>query len=593
MPDIYFRPDGPNRFQIRSAANGKLPSEWLDQEYNKIYSHLNTIGTGGGSSSGSEWTDVDVEATMASTTSFTIEGDYTVFFETYRAIKLVDSSDAVTYSHIKSSTYVAGTNTTTVVLYDAVVPASIKSISVGLISESASTIPSVKWVQKDAAYTVGAEDQIIIVDDHVTQNLHDTYDDEQVGDSSTSYKALLITLPVASSLPNKLLFIKKTAGTNRTIVSAAFTESTTGSGSSAVHHNTYAFQIYGGASLQNRITLFNVGDGYWFYSTGTSWYVFTPVASETITGISRFATDAEMTLTAQQISDGDSLRKDLAVSPYNLDAHFLRSDASNMHFASNYIYAATNNNVAAISSNNIIVYSGLGLSIPNGKDTNGNLLNKQIMLASNIQYQPSGTAVWQALFVNENGTSVTVAPMRNCLEGYYFHQGDLDPRTANGENVIFYDWTDNRLKISTNRGSSFSNLMACGPICYYKGNGTYVTTIRVKRPVGFLTRDFVYAELPRQMELLQRFDYTSRESKSFDQEYTAVSNGLLIAHAGKWQSDVYEMRAYIDGQEFWGQFRGGSECMTFVVSAGQRYRFTTNGDAAKWIYFIPAHTGVW
>ena len=41
MTDIYNRPDGKNRFQIRSAANLTLPSAWLDQEFNNLYYILN------------------------------------------------------------------------------------------------------------------------------------------------------------------------------------------------------------------------------------------------------------------------------------------------------------------------------------------------------------------------------------------------------------------------------------------------------------------------------------------------------------------------------------------------------------------------
>ena len=199
MADVYFRPDGQNRFQIRSAANGTLPSAWLDQEYNRIYTYLNGIQTSGGTVSGSEWATVDVEGTQVSTSSFSVEGDYTGAFEQGRAIRLTDDSDVQGYSHIKSATYVAGTNTTTVVLYDAIVPETIKTIEVGLIGKDAQPIPSMNYTTRASQYTVGASDQIIFVNDGNIGSLTQVWDDEQV--NGTSYYALLINLPVAGAVP--------------------------------------------------------------------------------------------------------------------------------------------------------------------------------------------------------------------------------------------------------------------------------------------------------------------------------------------------------------------------------------------------------
>ena len=318
MSDIYFRPDGPNRFQIRSAAELPLPSAWLDQEFNRIYTYLNTI-EGGGASTGSEWAIVNAEATQVSASSFTVAGDYSSVFEALRAIQFKSGTDEYTQSHIKTVSYVGGTNLTTVTVYDSVVPEDISEISVGLIGSEAQPISSVQYRTRTSAYTVGPNDQIIFVDDSTIGNLQLVYDDGQVNGSG--YYALLITLPVAGDMPGKLLCVKKIAGTYQTIVSSSFTHTTSTVGTDTVHTNTYTFQLYGDTEAKNRVTLKGIGDCYWFVSNGSRWYELTSEASETVKGIVRFATDEEMTLTAQQIADDDLQHKPNFPSYRALRAH--------------------------------------------------------------------------------------------------------------------------------------------------------------------------------------------------------------------------------------------------------------------------------
>lgn len=489
MADVYFRPDGQNRFQIRSAANGTLPSAWLDQEYNRIYTYLNSIQTSGGTVSGSEWATVDVEGTKVSTSSFSVEGDYTGAFEQGRAIRLTDDSDVQGYSHIKSATYVAGTNTTTVVLYDAIVPETIKAIDVGLIGKDAQPIPSMNYTTRTSQYTVGASDQIIFVNDGDIGSLTQVWDDEQV--NGTSYYALLINLPVAGAVPGKLLCVKKISGTYQTIVSSGFTHTAETVGTDTVHHNTYSFQIYGdGSTAKNRVTLKGVGDCYWLFSNGSNWYELTPEASETVKGIVRMATDDEMTLTAQQIEDGETLSKNLAVSPYQADKEYLRTDASNMRFASNYIYKAPNG-VAALVNNNIVVYNGLGLNFPDGRDDNGVLKSVKHELAQNYTFNPVEVTEKKKLLFVQYDSSTDSFSLQPVLAQNYFmsYTTPAVTNTTTGDVVLWFDLSTNTIKESTDNGTNWTTFVGCGPVCEFFGNGTYITNIQSLSPVGFLTRE--------------------------------------------------------------------------------------------------------
>lgn len=489
MADIYFRPDGQNRFQIRSAANGTLPSAWLDQELNRIYTYLNSIEAGGSSTAGSEWSQIDAEFIRTSTTSFSVEGDYTGVFEVLRAIQFTDDADVKYNTNIKTASYVGGTNTTTVTVYDSVVPATIQAIAVGLIGSEAQPIPSVTYTTRTSSpYTVSAKDQIIFADDSTIGSLSLTYDDDQI--NGDGYYALRVYLPVAGDMPGKLLCVKKIGGSYRTIVSAPFTHTTETVTEGTKHINTYTFQIYGDSSAKNRVTLKGIGDCYWFVSNGNRWYEVTPEASETVKGIVRFATDNEMTLTAQQIADGETLSKNLAVNPYQADKEYVRTDASNIRFASNYIYKSPNG-VAALVNNNIVVYNGLGLNFPNGRDANGVLQSTKHELAQNYTFNPvEVTEKKKLLFVQYDSSTDSFSLQPVLAQNYYM--GYTIPTVSNtstGDVVLWFDLSTNTMKESTDNGTNWTTFAGCGPICEFWGNGTYITNIQAWSAVGFLTRE--------------------------------------------------------------------------------------------------------
>lgn len=487
MTATYSRPDGKNRFQIASASERPLFSSWLDQEFNSIYGVLNGL-TISDTVSASEWTNVAGTFTQDSTTAFSVSGDLTSIFEPLRAIQFTDQNNVTTTSHIQSSSYTSGTDITTVTVYDAVIPETISKVSVGLISSESATIPSVQTNTVTANYTVGAQNQIILADDSLSYTGTMVYDDEQVG--GNEYPAMLITLPQAANLPNKLLCVKKIAGSYRTIVSAHFTHSTTTVDNETVHHNTYDFQIFGDNAAKNRVELKAIGDCYWFVSNGTNWYELTPEASETAKGIVRFATEDEMTLTAQQIADGESLPKDLAVSPYHADVEYLRTDASNMRFASNYIYkAGDDESVATLQNGTIVLAKGLGVNIPTGRDEKGVCISRKYELTSALVLStfPGVSSEAQLLFLKSDGSLIGIWE-RN------YHEGYSTPKVVNtqvSDNIIWFDYGANLLKLSTDNGSNWTTFDGCGPICEYSGNGSAITSIVSYQTVAFLTRDNV------------------------------------------------------------------------------------------------------
>lgn len=594
MADIYFRPDGPNRFQIRSAAELPLPSAWLDQEFNRIYTYLNTI-EGGGATTGSEWSTVSAEATQASTTSFTVEGDYSDTFEVLRAIQFTDDSDSKTQSHIKSVSYVGGTNLTTVTVYDAVVPATIKQIDVGLIGSEAQPIPAVSYTTRNSGYTVGALDQIIFVDDSTIGNLIKTWDDGATGGDETSYYALWITLPSPGDMQGKLLCVKKIAGTYRTIVAAHATRTDTTVGDVTTHNYTYDFQLYGDSSAKTRVTLKGIGDCYWLVSNGSRWYELTPESSESVKGIVRLATEAEMSLTAQQIADSETLSRTLAVSPYQADKVFLRSDASNLSFASNYIYKSPNG-VAAIVNNQIVVASGLGLNCPNGRDSNGVIKTKKLELSSNITYGPTEVSDHRkVLFVHAPDDSHDTPYLVSIFARNY----QVAPAvpffadTTSGDELIWYDTNDNLLRYSTDNGTNWTTFDGCGPICQYYGNGSYTTAILQYGTANFLTRYDA-------CDILRRTSGFMNVGGAFQiaSGWKATINGLATAYRAWGDGNLqgnHDMWLYVDGVAISGIGTGARDgrdgywhaCISAPVKAGQTVTVSAPSTSGVTLSFIP------
>lgn len=517
MTQTYSRPDGKNRFQIASASERPLFSSWLDQEFNSIYGVLNGL-TISDEISASEWTNVTGTFTRESTTSFSVTGNLASVFEALRAIQFTDPNNVTTTSHILSSSYNDGTGITTVTVYDAVVPSTISKVNVGLISEESATIPSVDVKTKTANYTVGAKDQILLVDDSQSYTGTMMFDDnaEVVAGNTNGYYATLITLPQPSVLPNKLLCVKKIAGSYKTIVLSHYLHAEVQSGDDTIHQYTYDFQILGDSSSKNRITLSSIGDCVWIVSNGTNWYELTPEASETVKGIVRFATSDEMTLTAQQIEDGEELSKTLAVSPYNADANYMRTDASNMRFASNYIYKTSQYGAATLENDySVLVQNGLGINIPTGRDNDGVSTSKRYELSSNAQLPGTEDVSEEkhSIFVKSDGT-LLITLSKNYHTGY---QKPVIEGTTTGTKIMWFDFTENLLKWSDDNGTNWVHFDGAGPIAEYWGDGTKVTNLVPFAPVGFVNRE----------------------------EYDRISNNFIIKQSRTGTADWY--RIWADG----------------------------------------------
>lgn len=495
----YIRPDGKNRFQKRSASLGTLPSAWLDQEINAIYKDLNSFQTSS-TVNASEWANLTGTYTYVSSTTFTANGDLTTDFEAGRAIRITDENETTGTSHIQSSSYDSGTQLTTVVLYDAIVPNTIAKIELGFLSEVASALPKTHSAIKTDNYTLGQYDQIVFVDD--TNASTEMWEDNGIGTVGSGKLSILITLPQPSALKDRVIAIKKIAGTKQTIISSAFTHSTSyNDDNELVHTYTYDFQLLGDTNAKNRITLKGIGDCVYLASNGTNWYELTPEASETVKGIVRIATDDEMTLTAQQIADGETLRKDLAVSPFELDKEYFRTNASNMRFASNFIYQAPNG-VAELVDNSLLIHSELGLNMPNGRDSKGVLQNTQLELASDIVYNPIEVSEKvKLLFITSVGNAFPILA-QNYFMGYK-QPTSSDIRATLGDTILWFDFGTNLIKQSTDNGSNWTTWAGAGPIAQYYGNGANITNVLPYAQVGFLTRDnlqTIYAAYPQIVE---------------------------------------------------------------------------------------------
>lgn len=578
MSDRYLRPDGKNRFQIRSASLGTLPSKWLDEELNNVLNVLNSFETSA-TINASEWANVSGQYTYTSGNTFTVAGDLTGKFEALRAIRITDMSDTTATSHIQNSSYNSSTQTTTVVLYDNIVPNEIKSISVGFLSKEATTIPSADIKNKSNNFTVGAEDQVLLVTD--TEAVTEMWEDDETGNQD-GLLSILAKLPTPSELNGKVVVIKKVAGTHQVIISSQFTHSTSYNDKDELVHNyTYNFQIKGDTEDKNRITLTGNGDCVVLVSNGTSWYELTPEASQEVKGIVRFATEKEMTLTTQEIADGKELSKNLAVSPFTVDKEYLRTDARNNRFSSNFIYKAPNG-VAAIVNNALVVYHGLGLNAPDGRDDNGILKTKQFEVASDITIANAEVSTkTKLLFLSEDGN------WQEVLASNYF-MGYASPKfiTADvGATIIWFDFKENKLKLSTDKGSNWTAFKGAGPICEYAGNGTSVNSIVSYAAIGFLTRDNLQ-NIYQQSLLNVAPNYSSGVTKSAETKYTAECDGWVLAsvYASKY-SATWTM--YIDGSAWTitndtDSESGGTSVLTpFFLSKGQTYKLAASGSGTK------------
>ena len=471
----YNRPDGDNRFIRRSASMGTLPSQWIDQEINLLYGIVNAL-LQNPTQNVSDWSVVNATLTYVDASNFSVPGNFTTLFYPLKAVRFKDGDSAYTYSFVKSSTYNSGLDVTVVTLYSAVVPATIAECAIGFLSKAAADMISTLGTSVTANRTVQFTDKVLLADDtNAVTNMWPDNDDGQMA----SALSLIITLPPASDYDGRFLIVKKIAGAQQTIICSPYTMTTSTDGEgNTIHTYTYDFQVSG----QNRITLKGIGDVAVLYTFNGAWYELTARSSESVAGLSRFATEAEMSLTAAQQTAGEELSRVLGVNPYQLDKTYLRSTAQNTKFASNFIYKAPNG-TSALVNNQIIIYNGLGLAIPNGRDaTDKSVANKLFELETQIVISNAEVSkTKKLLFVLDDGTWQEIL-----FDNYY--EGFLSPGTGLGSGTIFwYDLTENKMKKSLNGGSTWAQVMACGPVCKYSGDGTNITTFQSYNPVALAT----------------------------------------------------------------------------------------------------------
>lgn len=79
-----------------------------------------------------EWIDSTLTATYVSADTFTVSGDYTDVFVVNRKIKATLDAESV-YSAVESATYDGVNDETTIVLFDAVIDATIQKVEYGLV----------------------------------------------------------------------------------------------------------------------------------------------------------------------------------------------------------------------------------------------------------------------------------------------------------------------------------------------------------------------------------------------------------------------------------------------------------------------------
>lgn len=530
MSNKYIRPDGKNRFKIRSANLGTLPSAWLDEEFNQIIKYLNGF-VDSATINASAWRIINDNFQFDTTSSFTVTGDLSGSFEALNAIKFTDNSGAEATTHIKSSVYNADTDTTVVTVYDAVVPATIKEISVGFLSKDSTAIPSVLVETKSTNYTVGAKDQVLLLD--TTNAVTEIWEEGGTGTTGTGELALIVKLPNASDLNGKMVALKKVKGAYEVIVSSEYEHNTSyNDDQELVHNYTYNFQIFGEEEEKNRVVLSGVGEVAVLVSDGEKWYEITPNATEKVKGLVRLATEEEMKLTSEQIAEGEELKKDIAISPFQADKSFLRTDARNNKFSSNFIYQAPNG-VASLVDGSIVIHKDLGIAMPNGKDEEGVLINKELAFDEDFVYAPIEVSEKKKLlFVTETKTAFPVFS-----SNYFIQYGQ--PTTTQlqgieeGSPIMWFDFVENKLKYSTDNGTSYTTWEGAGPIAEYYGDGAVVSNLQSYGAVGFLTRDNlqnIYKQVISNLTL----DYDSQVSfpNPQDTPFNVPASGVCLLRFG-------------------------------------------------------------
>lgn len=575
MAEQYKRPRGSNRFQVLSAQNSKLPSSELDQEFNLLYGVANALLTASAQNLDC-WSIFNGTFTYVDDNEITVDGDFSDYFYILRPLRSYDSVNGYNYSFVKSVAYNSGLDVTVVTTFSNIFFAATEDVSVGFLDAEALNLTSTAGEIITSNKTVGYSDKIILADD--TNATSQMWTDDDDGETAST-ASILVTLPPASDYEGRILTVKKTAGTNQVIVSAPFemTTSLDGEGNT-IHTYTYDFQISGA----NRVTLSGIGDICVLFTYNGNWYNMIPYASQTATGIIRTATDDEMTLTDEQIEAGDELRKDLAVSPYEVDKEYLRVGGSNAKFASNFIYKAPNG-VASLVNNQIIVPIELGGAIPNGFDSEGAIQNTLYELDAQITISNAEvTETTKVLFIVDDGSWV------ECLLDNY-HMSYTRPEALSSGTVVWWDLSTNLLKKSTDGGNNFVTLSAFGPICQYSGDGEVITTFTSFAPISILKASDL-SEIYKKSLQNSLPDYTAGVSKTKDTEYTAECAGELFIFSSS--SDYCSSELVLNGTTYpltTFDDSGPSECQLAIrLNKGDTYEYEqTFSTAAYTMKFFP------
>jgi len=134
----YSRPRGDTRFRDLSQAKQPLPSAELDNEFNSLKSHFNSLQTI--TQNISEWAHSQNSPAYVSANSFTLTTNLTGTMTAGRAIRVSQNSGYV-YSRAASSTYNSLTNKTTVILDDSVLAPGMSNVYYGIISPDLKSMP--------------------------------------------------------------------------------------------------------------------------------------------------------------------------------------------------------------------------------------------------------------------------------------------------------------------------------------------------------------------------------------------------------------------------------------------------------------------
>jgi hypothetical protein len=215
----FSRPSGLSRFITRSAAKLGLPSAWLDEEYDAIYTIINGLTLVANST---EWTQYPAAVTYVSGTDFTVVGDQTAEFYAKRRVRPANAG-AYVYSKVSSSSYNGGTGLTTVVLADSVLLATLNQVFYS-ITHSNKTINAIhaEMIPSTAYAGLAATDVQAALEELESEKLQsvDVFGDWVVSGLLGSDPGATLTMTTPSGVCHQ---------TGKRVVSAGFTHTYTAS----------------------------------------------------------------------------------------------------------------------------------------------------------------------------------------------------------------------------------------------------------------------------------------------------------------------------------------------------------------------------